>query len=304
MSKQAYYSHLKSGDKKNLLESLIVDFVHSVRRVLSRLGCRKLWLLHLELFPKYGHAVVGRDYFFRILKRHNLLVKRKKSNKPHSTYSKHGYAVKPNMIKDLDITVPNQVYVTDVTWIWVYDRWSYLALVTDKYSRKIVGWGFREDHSHRLIKEAIDKALKDNKSHKPIILHSDRGSEFCCHELIDHLQKKGVLSSMTDADHCAQNALAERMNGIIKQEFVPVEGYASFGSAKAAISYAINLFNTARPHEALGMVTPVQVHNGNYNNKGERIKSSRGKTKSAGEVIESLLGNSPLFMQIVSKSMA
>lgn len=261
-------------------------------------------MLHLELFPKYGSEIVGRDYFFRILRQHNLLIKKKKSGKPHSTYSKHEYAVKANLVKDLEVTAPNQVYVTDVTFIWVFDRWCYLALVTDKYSRKIVGWDFRRDHSHILVQRAVDKALVNNKRYKPIILHSDRGSEYCCHDLINYLQAKGVLSSMTDADHCAQNALAERMNGTMKQEFVPADGYASFGSAKAALSHAINLYNTARPHGALGMVTPMQVHNGDYDCHGNKIKVSRGNTKSAGEVIESLLGNNPLFMHIRKDAMA
>lgn len=295
---------MKSANSRELLESLIVDYVSCVRKILSRLGGRKLWLLHLELFPKYGHGVVGRDYFFNVLRRHDLLVKPKKSNKPHSTYSKHEYAVKPNIAKEIEVTAPNQIYVTDVTYIWVYDHWCYLVLITDKYSRMIVGWDFSEKHSHKLVQRAVEKTLAKNKHHKPIILHSDRGSEYCCHDIINYLQQRRVLSSMTDADHCAQNALAERMNGTIKQEFVPKEGYASFGSAKAALSHAIILYNTARPHEALGMITPMQVHNGDYDCHGRKIRASRGNTKSAGEVLESLFNNEPLFMRIRKDAMA
>lgn len=303
MSKQAYYSYLKCAGRRDVQESLLVDFIRCVRKILSRLGGKKLWLLHLQLFPKYGHGVVGRDNFFRLLQRHGLLVKKKKSNKPHSTYSKHEYAVKPNMVKGLEIRAPNQVWVSDVTFIRVLERWCYLVLVTDKYSRMIVGWDFQEKHSHKLVEIAVKKALVNNKSHQPIILHSDRGSEFCCHDLIDYLCAKGILSSMTDADHCAQNALAERMNGTLKHEFIPVDGYVSFGSAKAALSQAINLYNIARPHAALAMLTPAQVHSGQYDWKGNRIKKSRGNIKSAAEVIESLFNNQPLFIQMRKKAM-
>ena len=295
---------MKTSKNTDILECLIVDFIHCVRVILNRLGGRKLWLLHMQLFPKYGHKTVGRDRFLGIMCSHNLKVPLKKSDKPHGTYSKHGYAVKPNLIKDLELTTPNQVWVTDVTWILVSTRWCYLALVTDKYSRMIVGWELGENHSHILVQRAVNKALTKNKSHEPIILHSDRGSENCCHELINFLREKGVVSSMTDADHCAQNALAERQNGILKQEFVPVQGYAFLRPAKAALSYSINLYNTARPHSALHMLTPIQVHKGDYDCHGNKIKGARGNTKSAAEVIESLLNNSPLFMQIKREAMS
>jgi transposase InsO family protein len=259
-------------------------------------------LLHLEIFPKFGHDVFGRDSFYSLLRRHDLLVKRKKSNKPHTTYSKHGYAVKPNLIKDLEVKYPNQVYVTDVTYIWVKDKWYYLVLVTDKYSRKIVGWELSEKHTHHEVERAVNKVLYINKQIKPIIFHSDRGSEFCCHDLINYLISNNILSSMTDADHCAQNALAERMNGILKQEFIPKDGYADFGTARASISHSIKLYNMARPNGGLAMRTPSEVHNGDYDNKGNKLRRNT-TTKSAGEIIQSLLDNNALLLKIRKEAM-
>jgi len=253
--------------------------VKRIRHVLQRIGSYKLWLLHLEVFPKFGQAVLGRD------------------TKPHTTYSKHGYAVKPNLVKDLEVKYPNQVYVTDVTYIWVGDCWYYLILITDKYSRKIVGWELSKDHSHHAVERAVNTVLVKNKQNKPIILHSDRGSEFCCHDLISFLQQKGFISSMTDEDHCAQNALAERMNGILKQEFIPQKGFIDFGIAKASISQSIKLYNMARPHGSLAMKTPDQVHSGDYDHKGKKLRN-HGSTKSAGEVLLSLVDNNEFLMKI------
>ena len=117
-------------------------------------------------------------------------------------------------------------------------------------------------------------------------------------------QEKGVESSMTDADHCAQNALAERMNGIFKQEFIPTEGYLSFNSAKSNLTSSINLYNVVRPHMALAMLTPVQVHKGFYDSNGKRITSTKGSSRSTTEIIESLLSNNPLFMKIKQQALA
>ena len=279
----------------------MVDFVRTIRHVLTRIGSKKLWLLHLELFPKYGHKVLGRDSFFRILRKHDLLVKRKRSNKPHTTYSRHKYAVKPNLIKEFEVKYPNQVWVTDVTFIWVKNKWHYLVLITDKYSRKITGWELSTKHSHKEVKVAVNRALANNKHVKPIILHSDRGGEYCCHDLINYLQEKNIISSMTDEEHCAQNALAERMNGIIKQEFVPQDGYNDFRVAKTSIGHAINLYNVARPHGSLSMKTPQQVHCGDYDCNGKKLRNL-STTKSACEVIQDLIDNHSLLLNIRTKA--
>lgn len=280
----------------------MVDFVKRVRQILSRIGYYKLWLLHLELFPKFGYLAIGRDRFLNIIKRHGLLIKRKKGNCPQTTYSRHSYAVKPNLIKDLEVKFPNQVYVTDVTFIWINDKWHYLILVTDKYSRKVVGWELSDRHTHREVQRAVQETLSKNRQSKPIILHSDRGAEYCCHDLIKYLQNKNILSSMTDDNHCAQNALAERMNGILKQEFIPQKGYLNFAVAKSSIAQAINLYNLARPHGSLAMRTPDEVHSGTYDNKGNKIRSNYA-TKSASEVIHSLLNNNTLLLQIKKEAL-
>ena len=297
VSRQSYYAHIRSGDKRELLESLIVDFVKRIRHVLDRLGCNKLWVLHLEIFPRFGFRTIGRDRFFSILRRHNLLLKRKKRGAPKTTYSRHNYAVQPNLIKDLEVTHPNQVYVSDVTYIWISNKWYYLTLITDKYSKRIVGWSLDEDHDHDAVQKAVAKTLAKNKQAKPIILHSDRGSEYCCHDLIEYLKKNNIISSMTDADHCAQNALAERMNGIIKQEFIPQDGFDDEDTARKSIAHSINLYNTVRPHRSLAMRAPDEVHNGDYDRDGRKLRKY-SSTKSASEILQSLFDSHSLLGQL------
>jgi transposase InsO family protein len=297
VSRQAYSAYLKASRKKDVIYTLVVDFVKLIRHVLPRIGGYKLWKLHQIIFTRNGHRPIGRDRFYLILLQAKLLLLPKKSNKPHVTYSKHNYAVKPNIIKALEVTHPNQVYVTDVTFILVNQCWYYLILVTDKYSKKIVGWEFSDRHTHAQVKQAVQRALSCNKSPNTIILHSDRGGEFCCQDLIEYLEENDVISSMTDEDHCAQNALAERMNGIIKQEFVPVGGFSDFSTARAAIRFAITLYNTARPHRSLGMRTPEEVHSNNYDNQGNRL-TEHSNTKSAADVLEEMLGEKFLLNQI------
>jgi transposase InsO family protein len=212
-----------------------------------------------ELGP-HGFKLPGRDQFFEILREHNLMVPPRKSQFPHTTYSRHQYAVQPNRLKNLAIIQPLQVLVSDVTYLRAGDGFCYLFLTTDIFSRKIVGWHLSENLEHYGAIAALKKALEEIPNPSGLIHHSDRGVQYCCHEFLEELERQSMLSSMTDADHAAQNAIAERINGILKNEFLLDVHFLRFSDAQKAVNEAIKLYNGFRPHSRLGMATPSAFH--------------------------------------------
>jgi transposase InsO family protein len=140
------------------------------------------------------------------------------------------------------------------------EGYLYLALVTDKYSRKIVGWNVGDTLEAVGCMQALDKALAELPQQRKPIHHSDQGSQYCCHEYVKRLQERGLGISMTETNHCAENALAERMNGILKQEYGLGGEFASKTDARRAVAQSIGLYNTKRPHTALGYRVPQEVH--------------------------------------------
>jgi putative transposase len=197
---------------------------------------------------------------FEILKAHGLLLERRKGQVPHTTYSRHNYAVQPNLLKDLVITRPLQALVADLTYIRVGGGFCYLSLVTDAFSRKILGYHLGKNLEHHGAVAALRMALKEIPNPAAVIHHTDRGVQYCCHEFLDELGAHNMRSSMTDADHCAQNALAERMNGILKNEFFLDLLFLRFADAQKAVRQAVLLYNEERPHSSLGLATPHQYH--------------------------------------------
>lgn len=202
---------------------------------------------------------VGRDKFFMLLKEHDLLVKRRKKG-TRTTYSNHEYAVSPNRIKKLSVTAKDQVFVSDITYLRLEKRFYYLFLMTDLYSRKIVGYYLSDNLKHDGALKALAMALRGVKNSKGIIHHSDRGCQYCCHEFIKQLNKRGMLSSMTDESHCYQNAVAERVNGILKDEFFLDSVFPNKWSMQSAVKQAILVYNNVRLHYSLGLNTPNSVY--------------------------------------------
>ena len=203
---------------------------------------------------------IGRDRFLDILRSRDLLVAKRKRRGPKTTYSKHEYAVAPNMIKSLEITRPAQVLVADITYVRINEEFAYLFLVTDACSRFIVGHHLATSLSHKGAITALERAVANLGSTKGVIHHTDRGGQYCCHGFISQIKKYEMISSMTDADHCAQNALAERMNGTLKDEYYIDMPFHSFKQAKVAIDQAVEIYNYERPHLAHDMEKPARVH--------------------------------------------
>jgi len=202
---------------------------------------------------------IGRDRFFEVLRMNNLLLEPLPKS-PCTTNSRHSLPVFRNIIKDIVATRPNQVWVSDITYIRTSEGFIYLSLITDKYSRKIVGYHAGDTLETEGCLKALDMALKIKTKDVDIIHHSDRGCQYCSHLYVEKLQEHGFEISMTEENHCYENALAERVNGILKQEYWLGNIFRSKEQARRAVKEAISLYNTRRPHTSLNYKTPDQVH--------------------------------------------
>ena len=232
----------------------MLTHVDAVRQALPRVGTRKLQH-HLAA----RGVSVGRDHLFTVLRAHDSLVPRKRRH-TQTTYSRHSYAVAPNHVKALTVTAPRQVVVSDITYLRLArDGFAYLFLVTDRFARRIVDWHVSRDLSHHAALIALQHAIATLGATDGVVHHSDRGSQYCCHEYLHALHAHRMLPSMTDADHCYQNAVAERVNGILKDEFDLDAIFAALAEAQHAVAHAIETYNTVRTHGSLQLQTPQQV---------------------------------------------
>lgn len=228
--------------------------VDTVRADQPRVGTRKL---HAHL-ARAGLAV-GRDQLFIWLRDAEALVPRKRRG-TFTTYARHGYAVAPNRLRDAVLTGPGQAVVSDITYLRLAgDRFAYLFLTTDVHARHIVGWHLRRDLSHHGALQALAQTISALGVSTGVLHHSDRGSQYCCHEFLHALAAAQMLPSMTNANHCYQNAIAERVNGILKDEFNLDAVFPSFVDAHAAVAQAVDRYNTIRLHGSLALQTPAQV---------------------------------------------
>lgn len=202
---------------------------------------------------------VGRDTLFNVLRKHNMLTLRKKYSS-RTTNSLHRFYKYKNIIKDVEVTRPNQVWASDITYIRTIKGFCYLALITDMYSRKIVGHDLSDSLELNGCVRALQKALYQAKSFKGLIHHSDRGIQYCSNVYTLILKRNKIDISMTEENHCYENALAERVNGILKDEFYLDQTFTNIAHAKRATKNAINLYNKVRLHLSLDFKTPNMVY--------------------------------------------
>ena len=235
-------------------EQLIISEVCRIRREQPRVGTRKLCLDIQELGFK-----IGRDKLFNLLRKYNMLVKRKKRYQ-RTTYSSHWLKKYSNLIRGINLTEPNQVFVADITYLRTVQGFVYLSLITDAWSRKIVGWNVSLSLCMEGTLKALGMALRDVPFPEGLIHHSDRGIQYCCSDYIKLPKENHVLISMTEENHCAENSLAERVNGILKDEFYLNETLPSFKDAKELTREAINTYNFKRRHMSLNFKIPAKVH--------------------------------------------
>jgi putative transposase len=236
-----------------------MDKVLTLRRQLPRLGTRKLhYLLKREL--NEGHLYVGRDKLFEILRENRMLItKRRKYVK--TTDSKHWMRTYPNLAQHIQLTRPEQLWVADITYIPAKEEMLYLHLVTDAYSKQIMGYMLSRDLKTESTLQALQMAFKKRMyPQNQVLHHSDRGLQFCSKLYIDELLKHNCQISMTQDGNPYDNAIAERVNGILKDEFYCDEPFENYEAALACIAQSINLYNTQRPHLSCSMLTPIQMH--------------------------------------------
>ena len=259
MSRQNYYAQRRHRQRRQVDAELVVGLVKRERRMQPRLGTRKLHhLLKAEL--KQAGVRIGRDRMFEELRQSDLLLAPVPAAYPHTTQSWHNLPVFRNLLKEKQARRPNEVWVSDLSYLRTQEGYLYMALVTDQYSRKIVGWNVGESLEAVGCVQALERALAQLPAQSKPIHHSDQGSQYCCHEYVQRLQERGLGISMTESNHCAENALAERMNGILKQEYGLGGEFASKADARRAAAQSIQLYNTRRPHTSLGYQVPQVVH--------------------------------------------
>ncbi len=257
MSPQALYQRLQRHAKKQGELAPVEGWVREVRRQLPRLGTRKLYHLLQPRLESSG-IKLGRDGLFDFLRDRQLLIQPKRSY-IKTTNSRHWLRKHPNLLQGLPIERPEQVFVSDITYLESDEGVHYLSLVTDADSRKIMG----HELSHQMRAEdtvkALEKAVKARCTSQPLIHHSDRGLQYCSKLYQETLSDAGIRPSMTDGYDCYQNALAERVNGILKQEFLTAR-CRTFTELQKLVDESIYAYNHLRPHMSLGMQTPESVH--------------------------------------------
>lgn len=254
ISRQGYYAGRRERGRKACDAQGLLEAVMCVRALQPRIGTRKLqFLLHCLGMP------VGRDRFFEILRENDLLVPPKKKA-VRTTWYDQSLPVYRNLLYQLEPTGPNQVWVSDITYISTDEGFLYLALVTDLFSRLILGWNAGDTNEASEAIEAVQMAMAQLPPDRFPIHHSDRGSQYCCHDYVAVLQNRSLPISMTEQNHCYENSCAERVNGILKDEFNLDRVFRTKAQARSAIAQAITTYSTLRPHLSLQMRTPNQVH--------------------------------------------
>lgn len=264
-SKQAFYQHKRKSFSDVEIEREVLSIVATYRSEMPVIGGLKLyWLTRSVLGDALG---MGRDKFLQLLHRHKLIIPPRKPR--HTTNSDHVYFKYPNLVKELVITYVNQLWVSDITYIYTTeDKFCYLHLVTDAFSRMIIGYVLSPSLEAKYTMEALQQAITwaGGGNLCGTIHHSDRGVQYCCDDYTLLLKAHHIRISMTEDSNPTDNGLAERMNGIIKNEFLePLPTPRNLQEAWPLVDHAVRTYNTLRPHINLNMRTPAQVYGENNN---------------------------------------
>jgi putative transposase len=259
ITRQNYYARRRQRQRRKVDGQLVCQLVQQERHLQPRLGTRKLRVL-LQAPLKEAGVSLGRDRFFEVLRQRDLLLKPKRSEHPQTTSSYHSLPVFRNLIRERQVRRPNEVWVGDLTYWRSDEGFMFLALLTDKMSRHIVGYDCADSLESIGCQRALKMAMQQLRPGEQPIHHSDRGSQYCCHDYVELASAGGLSMSMTETDHCAENALAERMNGIVKSEYGLDQRFQTKAQLRGAVNQAIALYGTRRPHTALGYQFPAVVH--------------------------------------------
>ena len=266
ISRQAYYQHSWTAMTTIFEEDSVIKQVRAIRNKHPRIGTRKLYVM-LQAFLTENGIKLGRDALFDLLASHHLLV-RKRKRRIRTTNSFHWFKKYPNLIKDFEPTASNQLWVSDITY-WKIDsaRHFYISLITDTYSHKIVGHHVSETMEALEVVKALQRALSAMGAERllKLIHHSDRGLPYCSSVYVKLLQDYGIQISMTENGDPRENAVAERVNGIIKDEYLENYSVKNLKEAKKLLDAVIALYNEERPHMNINNLVPNVLHENKHN---------------------------------------
>jgi transposase InsO family protein len=257
-SRQAFYDHQRRCSDELLQDALIIDLVKTIRCSLPRIGGLKLLHMVQQDFTAH-HITIGRDRFFKLLKQHELLIRRRKRYTV-TTWSNHPFKKWKDLVKGLQVNETEQVWVSDITYLRTTTGFIYLSLITDAYSRKIVGYHLSQQLKAKGCIIALNKAMNSRTKGTDLIHHSDRGIQYCCEQYVSLLQQNDIAISMTESGSPYDNAIAERVNGILKTELRLDEVFDNYAAAVPVIHQAIDVYNRLRPHYSISKLTPEQAH--------------------------------------------
>jgi transposase InsO family protein len=258
MTRQGYMQGQARQQRRSDEAGMILEQVGRIRRLLPRTGGRKLWK-ELGSWCAAQGVKIGRNRLFSILREAGALIRKKRSY-TRTTNSAHGFAVAPNRLVGLRIDRSNQVWVSDITYIRTREGFVYASLITDAYSRKIIGWDVSSSLSIEGSLRSLKRAMGQQRDLRGVIHHSDRGGQYCSGAYRERLASRGMIASMASTGNPYENAIAERVNGILKQEFGLDETFATLVAARRALAEAVSLYNTRRLHQSLGYRIPAEVH--------------------------------------------
>lgn len=258
-----------------MADAMVLRLVREIRQELPRAGVPKLQVLLKDSLAEHG-IKMGRDALYRLLGEHGHLIRHRK-RRPYTTDSNHRYRKYPNLIRDIKyLTHPGQLWVSDITYIRLSKGFCYLSIITDAYSHRIIGYCLHPTlHSTGPI-NALVMACR-SKRQSTLIHHSDRGSQYCCDEHVKMLEHYSIRISMTENGDPYENAIAERVNGILKTEFELHRSFQSFDDAQKAVQSAVDRYNRIRPHASCDNLTPDQAH------AASGVLRKRWKTKAEHE---------------------
>ena len=257
VSTQAFYQK-KMNFEKDTIKHLVLDFVRSERALSPRLGGYKLYLMVKAHFK--DDFTMGRDAFYSLLDQYNLKLRQKKRS-IRTTDSNHNYPKYNNIIKDLKPIMSNQIWVSDITYIRTEKGFCYLSLITDLYSRRIMSWVLAPRLKFSYTEQALRKAIQEaNTDLRGLIHHSDRGFQYCYTSYTNILKDNGIRISMTETSDPKDNAVAERVNGILKQEWLNHMEFKDINEAEQVIREKITYYNERRLHSSINYLTPNQAH--------------------------------------------
>ena len=282
MSRQAYYQNSWKAIDTSIEEELILQQVNQIRQNHPRLGTRKLYD-KLQAFMLENSIKMGRDALFNLLAANHLLI-RKRKRRITTTNSYHWLRKYPNLIRNFVPTAPNQLWVSDITyWKINAQEHLYISFITDAYSHKIVGYQVAEPLEAIESVQALQMALsafEGAESHLQLTHHSDRGIQYCSREYVKLLQDNNIQISMTENGDPLENAIAERVNGIIKEEYLDAYEVNDIKEARGLLDRVIQLYNNDRPHLSISNLTPNQVHHSQNPLKIEKLWKNYYQKKS------------------------